>query len=204
MPRRVPLLCAAAALLLAAPARTGPREAAAEILEVDAAGAGRPFPHFWEMLFGSGRASLALRESYRNDLRAVKQATGFGYVRFHAIFHDENGVYDEAPGGRPLYNFSYVDQIYDGLLENGVRPFVEISFMPRKLALRQDQHPFWYKQIVAPPKDYRKWDDLIRAFAGHLIDRYGLEEVSRWYFEVWNEPNIDFWTGEPKQATYFE
>jgi len=97
-----------------------------------------------------------------------------------------------------------VDQIYDGLLQNGVRPFVEISFMPKKLALGQDVHPFWYKQIVAPPKDYQKWDDLIRAFAQHLVDRYGLNEVAEWYFEVWNEPNIDFWTGDPKQATYFE
>jgi xylan 1,4-beta-xylosidase len=65
-------------------------------------------------------------------------------------------------------------------------------------------HAFWYKQIVAPPKDYGKWDDFIRAFAQHLVDRYGIEEVTQWYFEVWNEPNIDFWTGDPKQATYFE
>jgi xylan 1,4-beta-xylosidase len=76
--------------------------------------------------------------------------------------------------------------------------------MPKKLALRQDVHPFWYKQIVSPPKDYVKWDGLIRAFGEHLVERYGIDEVSQWYFEVWNEPNIDFWTGEPKQATYFE
>lgn len=163
-----------------------------------------PFPHFWEETFGSGRAILTLRESYRNDLRAVKKATDFRYVRFHAILHDEVGVYDEDEQGRPIYNFSYVDQIYDGLLDNGVRPFVEISFMPKKLALRQDVHSFWYKQIVSPPKDYGKWDDLMRAFAQHLIGRYGIDEVAQWYFEVWNEPNIDFWTGDPKQATYFE
>jgi xylan 1,4-beta-xylosidase len=76
--------------------------------------------------------------------------------------------------------------------------------MPKKLALGQDVHPFWYKQIVSPPKDYVKWDGLIRAFGEHLVERYGIDEVSQWYFEVWNEPNIDFWTGEPKQATYFE
>lgn len=171
---------------------------------IDAHAPGRPFPHFWEQTFGSGRAILALRESYRNDLRAVKKATDFRYVRFHAILHDEVGVYDEDEHGNPIYNFSYVDQIYDGLLNNGVRPFVEISFMPKKLALRQDVHAFWYKQIVAPPRDYGKWDDLMRAFAQHLVDRYGIDEVAQWYFEVWNEPNIDFWTGVPKQATYFE
>lgn len=177
---------------------------APETVVIDAHAPGRPFPHFWEQTFGSGRAILTLRESYRSDLREVKKVTEFGYVRFHNILHDEDGVYDEDDQGNPIYNFSYVDQIYDGLLQNGVRPFVEISFMPKKLALRQDVHPFWYKQIVAPPKDYKKWDDLIRALAQHLVDRYGLDEVAQWYFEVWNEPNIDFWSGDPKQATYFE
>ena len=175
-----------------------------ERVVIDANAPATPFPHFWEQMFGSGRAILSLRESYRNDLREVKKVTGFRYVRFHAIFHDEVGVYNEDDSGQPVYNFSYVDQIYDGLLQNGVRPFVEISFMPKKLAARQDVHAFWYKQIVAPPKDYAKWDDLIRHFAQHLIDRYGIAEVSQWYFEVWNEPNIDFWSGDPKQPTYWE
>lgn len=73
----------------------------------------------------------------------MKQATDFHYVRFHAIFHDEVGVYNEDDRGNPVYNFSYVDEIYDGLLERGVRPLVEISFMPRKLAFNPDAlHPF--------------------------------------------------------------
>jgi len=175
-----------------------------ESVEIDARAPGRPFPHFWEQTFGSGRAILTLRESYRSDLREVKKVTEFRYVRFHNILHDEVGVYDEDERGSAVYNFSYVDQIYDGLLANGVRPFVEISFMPQKLAARQDVHPFWYRQIVSPPKDYAKWDALMRALAQHLIERYGIDEVAQWYFEVWNEPNIDFWTGDPKQATYFE
>ncbi len=133
----------------------------------------------------------------------VKQATGFEYIRFHAIFNDEVGLYDEVDG-KPVYDFSYVDQIYDGLLENGVRPFVELSFMPKKLAARQITQSFWYQPIVSPPKDLNKWDDLISQFAQHLVDRYGVEEVSHWYFEVWNEPNLDFWAGEPKQETYFQ
>ena len=181
-----------------------PAAAAAADTTIDVDAPARPFPHFWEHVFGSGRAILALREGYRSDLREVKAVTAMRYVRFHNILHDEVGVYDEDEHGNPLYNFSYVDQIYDGLLNNGVRPFVEISFMPKKLALRQDVHPFWYKQIVSPPKDYAKWDALMQAFAQHLLDRYGIAEVSQWYFEVWNEPNIDFWSGEPKQATYFE
>lgn len=178
--------------------------ASKDAVVIDASAPTHPFPHFWEQTFGSGRAVLALRESYRSDLREVRKVTEFRYVRFHAIFHDENGVYDEDAQGNPVYNFSYVDQIYDGLLQNGVRPFVEISFMPRKLAAKEAIHPFWYKQNVAPPKDYAKWDDLIRNFAKHLVERYGIEEVAQWYFEVWNEPNIDFWAGDPKQSTYFE
>jgi len=173
-------------------------------ITIDAKAAGHPFPHFWEQTFGSGRAILALRENYLNDLKEVHDQAGMRYVRFHAILHDEVGVYDEDEKGDPVYNFTYVDQIYDGLLERGVRPFVEISFMPRKLAAKEAIHPFWYKQNVAPPKDYPKWDALMRAFAKHLVDRYGIDEVSQWYFEVWNEPNIDFWAGDPKQSTYFE
>ncbi len=176
-----------------------------EIVTVDASAPTHPFPHFWEKMFGSGRAILSLRESYRNDLRSVKQITDFEYVRFHAIFHDEVGVYDEDAQGQPMYNFSYVDQIYDGLLASGVRPFVELSFMPQKLASDKSAlHSFWYRPNVSPPKDYARWDDMIRQFAAHLVDRYGISEVSQWYFEVWNEPNLDFWAGTPKQATYFE
>ena len=111
---------------------------AQEHIVVDAHAATTPFPHFWEQTFGSGRAILSLRSSYRDDLRTVKQATDFQSVRFHAIFHDEVGLYDpdrkmknpgldaEAANDASVYNFSYVDQIYDGLLESHVRPFVEL------------------------------------------------------------------------------
>jgi len=175
-----------------------------QTIAIDLQAPAHPFPHYWERIFGSGRAILSLRESYRRDLRQVKQATNFDYIRFHAIFHDEVGVYDEDAQGRPVYNFSYVDQIYDGLLANGVRPFVELSFMPQKLAVRPAPHPFWYHPNVAPPKDWNRWGDLVEAFVRHLVDRYGIDEVAQWYFEVWNEPNIDFWAGEPKESTYYQ
>jgi xylan 1,4-beta-xylosidase len=206
-PAFVPAWVTAIVLLLCPPfARaqaTAPTTQAPEIIQVDTRAAAHPFPHFWEQMFGSGRAILTLRESYRNDLREVKSATDFRYVRFHAIFHDEVGVYDEDKDGNPIYNFSYVDQIYDGLLQNHVRPFVELSFMPKKLAAAQELHAFWYKQNISPPKDYDRWGMLITAFAKHLVERYGIREVSQWYFEVWNEPNIDFWAGHPKETTYF-
>jgi xylan 1,4-beta-xylosidase len=196
------LLAAAALPPIPLQAQSGSRS---ETIEVDSRAPSHPFPHFWEIMFGSGRAILSLRESYRNDLRESKRITGFEYARFHAIFQDEVGLYDEAKGGRPVYNFSYVDQIYDGLLENKVRPFIELSFMPKKLSSDPNAlHAFWYKQNVAPPKDWNKWEQMIESFTRHLVDRYGIEEVAQWYFEVWNEPNIDFWTGDPKEATYYE
>jgi len=175
-----------------------------QTLTIDARAATRPFPHFWEQMFGSGRAVLSLRESYRQDLRTVRAATGFRYVRFHAILHDELGVFAKGAEGTPVYNFSYVDQIYDGLLENGVRPFVELSFMPKALAASQTPHPFWYKPLANPPTSYETWGELVAALAAHLVERYGIEEVAQWYFEVWNEPNIGFWTGKPAQSTYFQ
>ena len=201
-------------LILAAAVAPSLAPAADTRIVVDTSAPGRPLPHFWERMFGSGRAVLSLRESYRDDLRAVKKITDFRYVRFHAIFHDEVGLYSEdRKTGEPVYNFSYIDQIYDGLLANGVRPFVELSFMPaqlqpfepdytgRNLEVRQG---FWYRPVNSPPKDYARWDALMSAFARHLIERYGIEEVSQWYFEVWNEPNLDFWAGSPKQSTYWE
>ena len=188
-----------------------------EHLVVDARAATTPFPHFWEQTFGSGRAILSLRDSYRQDLRTVKQATDFESIRFHAIFHDEVGLYDpdrmtknpglaaQAANDASTYNFTYVDQIYDGLLAEQVRPYVELSFMPQKMASNPAAlHAFWYHPNVSPPKDYALWDAMIRAFAEHLIGRYGIDEVATWKFEVWNEPNIDFWQGNPKQPTYFE
>lgn len=198
--RLVLLACALQPGVLTGQASSPPR---AETITLDTQAPVHPFPHYWERMFGSGRAILSLRDSYRHDLRAVKRATGFEYVRFHGILMDEGGLYNEDTQGRPVYNFSYVDQIYDGLLENGVRPFVEISFMPEKLASTLSRQAFWYKPYNSPPKDGDGWSDLIENFARHLVARYGIAEVSNWYFEVWNEPNLDFWAGEPKQATYF-
>ena len=191
-------------LSLLAPRARADAAHVAESIAIDATAPARPFPHFWEHMFGSGRAALSLRESYRKDLRAVRDVTGIEYIRFHGIFLDEMGVYEEDAQGNAVYNFSYVDQVYDGLLENGIRPFVELSFMPNKLARKNALQAFWYHPNVSPPKDWSRWDDLIDQLTRHLVARYGLEEVAKWYFEVWNEPNLDFWAGEPRQSTYWQ
>jgi len=201
-----------ALLFVTLSALPGAAQEPVETVTIDAAAPAHPFPHFWEQMFGSGRAVLSLRDSYRRDLRSVRQITGFQYVRFHAILDDDTGLYDEDKQGRPVYNLSYVDQIYDGLLAAGVKPFVELSFMPYKLASDpKSLQAFWYHPNSSPPKDYKKWDDLITQLTKHLVDRYGIDEVAKWYFEVWNEPNLqqgspdaDFWTGTPRQQTYLE
>ncbi len=195
-------------LVLLAPAMDGaaaqsPAPSPVRIV-IDGSAPAHPFPHFWEQMFGSGRAALSLRASYRHDMREVKGVTDFRYVRFHGILDRDVGVYTVDGQGRPDYNFTYIDQIYDGLLQQGVRPFVELSFMPPDMASRQQSMGFWYDPIVAPPKDWARWSDLIRRFAQHLVARYGIDEVAQWYFEVWNEPNGTFWGGDPRRATYFQ
>jgi xylan 1,4-beta-xylosidase len=194
-------VCAAAVLATAGAWAAAP---ATVHLRIDASASGTPFPHFWEQMFGSGRASLALRDDYRKDLDAVHRATGFSYIRAHGIFDHDVGLVRREADGKISYNFSYIDQIYDGLLEHGVKPFVELSFMPPELSSDPKAlQEFWYHPNIAPPKNYAEWDAMIGAFARHLVARYGIDEVASWYFEVWNEPNIGFWAGKPAQPTYF-
>lgn len=138
-----------------------------------------PFPHFWERCVGSGHASLALREDYRKQLVDSHKTLGWQYVRFHAIFDDDMSVV-LAPG---VYSFFSIDSVYDFLLDIGMRPIVELSFMPSILA-SGNETIFYYKGNITPPKNYSQWDDLVFQFVTHLIERYGLDEVSQWYFEV--------------------
>ena len=134
-------------------------------LTIDAHAPTTPFPHFWEQTFGSGRAILALRSSYREDLRTVKQATDFQSIRFHGILDDEVGLYDpgrqtknpglaaQAANDASIYNFFYVDEIYDGLLAAHVKPYVELSFMPEKMAsIPTRSTPSWATPTTRPPR----------------------------------------------------
>lgn len=156
------------------------------------------FPHFWETVFGSERPFMVLREDILRQYKSGRDELGFQYVRAHGIFHDEMGVYRELLQGekkRVVYNWRAIDRVYDQLLSIDLRPFVELSFMPRQLA-SGSQTCFHWQGNVTPPKDYVEWEKLVQAFVQHLVDRYGLDEVRRWYFEVWNEPNLSyFWAG---------
>ena len=142
-----------------------------------------------------GRAYELLREDLLKHLRFVQKELKFKYCRFHALFHDDMSVVIRKPDGSIGYQWHHIDKIYDSLLDMGLRPFVELNPMPKALA-SGEQTAFWWKMNVTPPKTYEMWADLVEAFARHLTERYGIEEIRQWYFEVWNEPNLDFfWSG---------
>jgi Beta-xylosidase len=152
---------------------------------------------------GAGRANEGLRADWQQQLTRVKKECGFKYIRMHGLLTDDMAVYKEDSKGNPEYNFQYIDALYDYLLSIGIKPFVELGFMPSALA-SGPQTIFWWKGNVTPPKDYKKWEELIKALTQHFTDRYGENEVKTWYFEVWNEPNLSpgFWSGT--QADYFK
>lgn len=158
---------------------------------------------FPQLVVGAGRAAEGLRADWQRDLAVVHRECGFRYVRMHGLLEDELGVYSEDKHGRAVYNFQYIDAIYDAILNTGMRPFVEFGFMPKRLA-SGDKTIFWWKGNVTPPRDYAKWEQLIQTLVQHWTKRYGRDEVREWYFEVWNEPNLKdaFWTGD--QDEYFK
>ena len=150
---------------------------------------------------GAGRANEGLRADWQRQLTVVRRECGFEYIRMHGLFCDDMGVYREVDG-RSEYNWRYVDELFDFFHEIGMTPFVELGFMPNALASGPETI-FWWKGNITPPKDMAKWTDLVRAFVLHMRERYGDAALRTWYFEVWNEPNLNaFWSGTREQ--YFE
>lgn len=154
----------------------------------------KPFIHFWEKIIGSGHATLGLRADWQEQLLKCKTDLGFKYVRFHGLLSDDMGslLYEE---NKLRYSFFNIDEVYDYIISIGMFPFVELSFMPTAIASGPDT-VFKYKGNITPPKNYKAWNTLIEKLATHWIERYGINCVKNWFFEVWNEPNLQaFWTG---------
>jgi xylan 1,4-beta-xylosidase len=165
---------------------------------------GRPFKNNATYCVGSGRMGLALQKEYTDHLKIVQEAIGFRYIRGHGLFCDDVGIYREYEmDGKtyPFYNFTYLDRIIDSYLEHGIRPFLELGFMPEKLK-SGDRTIFYWKGNVTPPASYEKWAELVKRTLEHFIQRYGRDEVLTWPLEVWNEPNIPFWAGTMEE--YFK
>lgn len=167
----------------------------------DLAEATTPLPHFWEHTVGSDHAPVALRADWRRQLKQCHSELGFRYVRFHGLLSDDLRTLVRE-NNKLVYSFFNADQVFDFLLSIGMKPFVELSFMPTALA-SGNRTVFNYQANVTPPRDYKQWATLINRLVSHWVQRYGLREVRDWFFEVWNEPNLkSFWTGT--QRDYFK
>lgn len=174
-------------------------------VEVDASVVTGRLDRVWKMVGAERLSQLGLgTDEHGHDvgaefseaLRIAHEDLGVSSVRAHGVFHDDLGIARRTDSGGLEFNFASVDAIYDGLLELGIRPIVELSFMPAALAQDCEKTVFTYRAIVSPPCDWGEWHDLVYAFVSHLVERYGLEEVAQWAFEVWNEPNLGvFWSG---------
>ncbi|MGN1148638.1 MAG: beta-xylosidase, partial [Lachnospiraceae bacterium] len=157
-----------------------------------------PFNKHWQFCIGSPHATYALRRDYFEQLKQVHQDLKIERVRFHGIFCDDMHTYHKmsdllpVPGASKYseQSFRWCGVAYDNVLAAGMKPFVELSFMPKALAKKNRKGLFFYKPNISPPKDYNKWYAYIQEFIRFLIDRYGIEEVRQWYFEVWNEPDL--------------
>jgi xylan 1,4-beta-xylosidase len=183
----------AASSALAQPARS---------ISADMTAVSGPRDMAWQDCVGADHPGILLRKDNLAQLKLVHDELGFKFIRFHGILHDDMEAYREE-GGKPVYNFDKIDAVYDAILKTGMKPFVEIGFMPHDLA-SGTKTIFYWKGNGSPPRDWGKWSDFMTAFARHLEARFGVAEVRSWRFEVWNEPNLDgFWT-DGNQATYFK
>ena len=188
-------LACVASPLAAAPAPTSRQ------IDLDLARAEKPIDRFFDLSVGSDYPGTLIRADSQAQLKTTADELGFRYIRFHAIFHDVLGTV-RLVDGRAVYDWSKIDQLYDALLAKGVRPFVELGFTPEAMAT-SPQTVFWWKGNTSHPVP-AAWRDLVDAFVRHLQERYGEEEVRRWYFEVWNEPNLGGFWEKADQAAYFE
>ncbi len=177
-------------------------EPGARWINVDAKRVKGPLDRAYRMSVGSDRAIIHLRPEHRRDLRFVRDACGFEYMRFHGLLNEEMHLVKIGADGKISYDWTNVDKVYDSLRELGIRPIVELGFMPEPLASGK-QTIFWWKGNVTEPKSYEKWAEFVEHLVRHLTERYGAEEVRTWYFEVWNEPNLEgFWPAG--QKPYFK
>jgi xylan 1,4-beta-xylosidase len=186
------------------------RESGPVDVTVDASGNLGELARPWRPMIGSEHLSHALStdrtggrivgEELTSALRAARDELGVGTVRAHGILCDDLAVYQEVDG-EPVHDFTGVDRVYDHIRSLGLRPVVELSFMPNDLASDPSKTVFDYGAIVSPPKDWQRWHDLVRDLTAHLVERYGVEEVvGHWSFEVWNEANLEvFWSGTPAE-----
>ena len=143
--------------------------------------------HHWRTCMGVGSASDLLSADVQKLVTRMRKEIGFRYIKFNGILSDDLHVYNLDSRGNPVYNFAYIDKIFDFLQSIGLKPIVQFSFMPRLLAKDPDRRLFNY--LVSEPKDLQAWADLVHAVTAHLLQRYGADTVRSWHFCVWNQPD---------------
>ncbi|MGA9658311.1 MAG: beta-xylosidase [Asticcacaulis sp.] len=169
-------------------------------IALDLSKATQPIDRFFDLSVGADFPGTTIRDENLAQLKTAVDEMGFRYLRFHDIFHDDLGTV-KLVDDKIVYDWTRIDYLYDRMLKMGIRPFVELGFTPNALK-SSDATIFYWKGNTSHPR-LDLWKNLIDAFARHLIARYGLEEVRSWYFEVWNEPNLDgFWQFADQEA-YF-
>ncbi|WMJ89060.1 GH39 family glycosyl hydrolase [Anaerocolumna sp. MB42-C2] len=158
----------------------------------------RQFKKYFLTTTSTGRAHDILLAKWRQQFEVLQNTLHFQYIRFHGIFNDEIGIITRFKETYQ-YNFFYIDDIFDYLLSQGCKPYIELGFMPEVLK-SDEQTIYFYKGHTCPPSSLSKWIELIQAFMEHIIGRYGRAEVLTWFFEVWNEADLkDFWSGTIEQ-----
>lgn len=161
----------------------------AQTIAVDASNSPSGNPHFWSTCVGTGTASLTLRADLQAHYKLAHRELGMGRVRGHGLLNDDMGIFHWSGGGAaPTYDWSKFDTYLAAIDAAGMRPMIELSFMPTDLASSGNDRN--------PPSDLDVYRQMIQAVVQHAVDLYGAEDVGRWYWEVWNEPNYPgFWTG---------
>nr|MBR4281717.1 xylan 1,4-beta-xylosidase [Clostridia bacterium] len=156
---------------------------------------------------GTGRMGLALQKEYHDQLAMAQELCHFKHIRGHGLFCDDMAIYQpytDAEGAEHEgYNFTYLDWVMDDYRRLGLKPFIELGFMPGKMA-SGTQTIFYWKGNTTPPADHQKWADMVKATLRHLADRYGEDEVSTWPCEVWNEPNLPGFWEHADEAAYHQ
>ncbi|MDE6108332.1 MAG: helix-turn-helix domain-containing protein, partial [Oscillospiraceae bacterium] len=143
--------------------------------------------HTWQTLTGVSSAKDLLLADVQNMVRRAQKDIGFSYIKFGGIFSDELRVYSQDSDGKPVYNFAYIDKVFDFLLGAGLRPLIQLGFMPRLLA-KETQH-LLFNSLISEPRHNEEWAALVAAFTRHILDRYGEAEVKNWLFSVWQQPD---------------
>jgi xylan 1,4-beta-xylosidase len=215
------VIVAAAALVAAGDAPQAPAGSPpfAVSIRVDAGKSTGPLKQIWRF-FGADEPNYAYMPTGKKLIADEgKLAPKRVYFRAHNLLTTGDGTpalkwgstnaYTEDASGKPVYDWTIVDRIFDTYLERGVRPYVQIGFMPKAMSIKPEpyQH-MWtptakYDEIYTgwsyPPQDYAKWGELAYQWAKHCVEKYGRAEVEQWYFETWNEANIGYWRGTPEE-----